>query len=278
MGIPSEKPKIWQPIPSQVTLWQGCDSGGVLPRHAHEEFQIVLSRSVPYEFSYRRSNTILPPRHLGVIQSGEPHASRSEDFTGQTLRLMFFSPEISFTAAEMLQEYQSPVLSNLVISDAAIVEQFLHMHTTLTEKSSQLECETLIFGFLIQLILRCAENPPNLQEWQEPAIVKQVRDYLQDNYAENVSLSQLAEIVDRSPAHLVRVFSAEVGLPPHVYQTQIRIARAKTLLMQGYAIVDVAQATGFADHAHFSRKFKQLNGVTPKVYRQNVKNVQDLLD
>lgn len=273
-----EKPKIWQPIPSLVTLWQGCDSGGVLPRHAHEEFQIVLSGSVPYEFSYRRSNTIVPPRHLGVIQSGEPHASRSEDSTGQTLRLMFFSPEILFTAAEMLEEFEPPVLPNLVISDAALVEQFLHMQTMLTEKSSVLECEALVFGFLTELILRCGENPHCLQELHEPAIVKQTRDYLQENYAENVSLTQLAKIVDRTPAHLVRVFSAEVGLPPHVYQTQVRIARAKTLLMQGYTIADVAQATGFADQAHFSRQFKRLNGVTPKIYRQNIKNVQDLLD
>ena len=273
----SAKPKIWQPIPLQVTLWRGCDSGGVLPRHSHEEFQLVLSETVPYEFSYRCSNTILSPRHLGVIQSGEPHASYSEDSTGQTLRLMFFPPEVLCAVAQMLENFESPVLPNLIVSDVSTVERFLYMHTTLEEKSSQLEHETLIFGFLTQLILRCAENPPNLQKLREPAIVKQVREYLQDNYAENVSLTQLAQIVNRTPAHLVRAFSAEVGLPPHVYQTQVRIARAKTLLMQGYAIAAVAQATGFADHAHFSRQFKRLNGVTPKQYRQNIKNVQDLL-
>lgn len=275
MGIHLKKPKIWQPIPLQVTLWQGCDSGGVLPRHAHEEFQIVLSDSVPYEFNYRRNRTILPPRHLGVIQSGEPHESRSEDSTGQTLRLMFFSPEILLAAAEMLEGCESLVLPNLIVSDAAIVDQFLQMHTKLAENPSRLQCETLIFGFLTQLILQGAENPPNLQALEEPMLVKQIRDYLQDNYAENVSLTQLAQIVDRTPAHLVRVFSAKVGLPPHVYQTQVRIARAKILLMQGYAAVDVAQAAGFADQAHFSRQFKRLNGVTPKTYQQNIKNVQD---
>ena len=110
------------------------------------------------------------------------------------------------------------------------------MHTTLEGNPSQLECESLVFEFLIQLILRCAENPPNLQELQEPAIVKQIREYLEDNYAENVSLTQLAQIVERTPAHLVRVFSAEVGLPPHAYQIQVRIARAKTLLMRGGAV------------------------------------------
>lgn len=274
-----DQPRVWQPIQSLVTLWRGCNSGGVLPRHAHEEFQIVLSGTVPYEFSYRRCNTILSPNHLGVIQSGEPHASCSEDATGHTLRLMFFSPKILLSVAETLDGFSKlPVLPSLIVSDALLVEQFLRMHTTLEETSSQLECETLVFEFLTQLILRYAEDPPGLKELQESTIVKQVREYLQDNYAENVSLNQLAQIVDRTPAHLVRVFSAEVGLPPHVYQTQVRIARAKILLMQGYPIVTVAQATGFADHAHFSRKFKRLNGITPKQYRQNIKNVQDLFD
>jgi AraC-like DNA-binding protein len=270
-----KSPRIWQPIPSQVTLWQGCDSGGVLPRHAHEEFQLVFSGSVAYEFSYRRSNTVLPPQQLGLIQSGEPHASQSEDATGQALRLMFFSPEILMSTAAMLEESESPVLPNLVISDAATVQQFLNLHTTLSKDVSQLECETLVFAFLTQLILRCSENSPTLSELREPSIVPIIRDYLRENYAENTSLTQLAQLVDRTPAHLVRVFSAEVGLPPHAYQTQLRIARAKTLLMQGDPIVDIAQATGFADHAHFSRQFKRLNGIAPKLYRQNIKNVQD---
>ncbi len=270
-----EKPRIWQPIPLHVTLWQGCDSGGVLPRHAHEEFQLVFSGSVAYEFSYRRSNTMLPPQQLGLIQSGEPHASRSDDSTGQTLRLMFFSPEILLRTAAMLKESESPVLSNLVISDTATVRQFLHLHNTLSENCSQLECETTILAFLTQLILRCSENLPTLSELREPSIVPIIRDYLQENYAENTSLTQLAQLVDRTPAHLVRVFSAEVGFPPHAYQTQLRIARSKTLLMQGDPIADVAQATGFADHAHFSRQFKRLNGIVPKLYRQNIKNVQD---
>jgi AraC-like DNA-binding protein len=273
-----DKPRIWQPIASQVTLWQGCDSGGVLPRHAHEEFQIVLSGSISYYFSYQRSNTILPPRHLGIIQSGEPHASHSEDSTGQTLRLMFFTPEILLSVATMLEGCKSPIFPNLVISDVATVEQFLHLHATLSENSSQLERETLVFGFLTQLLLRFAENPSNLLELRESTFVRQIRDYLHENYAENVSLTQLARMVDRTPAHVVRAFSAEVGLPPHVYQTQVRIDQAKRLLMRGYAIADVAIATGFADHAHFSRKFRRLNGVMPKTYCQNIKNVQDLLD
>lgn len=96
-----EKPRIWQPIDSQVTLWRGCDSGGVLPRHAHEEFQVVLNLSHPYEFNYRRRNSVVPPGHLAVLQTGEPHSSCSADRLGQTLRLMFFN-EMSRNSPSLL--------------------------------------------------------------------------------------------------------------------------------------------------------------------------------
>lgn len=219
------KPRIWQPLGSSLTLWRGCDSGGVLPRHAHEEFQLVLSGTVPYQFQYRSGSAILAPMQLGVIQSGEPHASQSQDLTGQTLRLMFFTPDVLTAVAEQITEGATqPVLPNLAISDAVIVNQFLQMHIKLEATTSRLECESLIFGFLTQLIVRCAENPPNLRNSrQEQAIVTQVRSYLDENYAEDVSLTQLAQLVNRSPEHLVRVFTQTIGLPPHTYQTQVKL-------------------------------------------------------
>ncbi len=273
-----KKPKIWQAINSQVTLWRGCDSGGVLPRHAHEEFQIVLSLSDIYEFNYRRSKSVVPPAHLAVIQTGEPHSSCSADRTGQTLRLMFFNPDLLHRLATETTGCERTVLvfPNLVVSDQHLVQLFLEMHTTLEGETSCLEQEILVRAFLTQMILRCLENPPELQDLgQERQFVKLIREYLEDNYAENVSLLQLAQMVSLSPEHLVRVFASEIGLPPHTYQTQVRIARAKTLLAKGNSIADVAQKTGFADQAHFSRHFKRLNGVTPKIYQQHIKNVQD---
>jgi AraC-like DNA-binding protein len=50
------------------------------------------------------------------------------------------------------------------------------------------------------------------------------------------------------------------------YLTQVRVARAKRLLSQGYAIAQVAQKTGFADQSHLTRQFKRFVGVTPGKY------------
>jgi len=239
---------------------------------------VVLSLEAPYEDNYQRSNSVVPPGHLAVIQTGEPHSFWSNDHTGRALRLMFIEPNLlRRVATEAVGSEQNiPVFPTLTVSDKNLVELFLKVHTTLEGQTSRLESESLIFQVLTQLVLQCAQQPPSIRDLgQERQYVKLVREYLQDNYAENISLEQLAQMVCLSPEHLVRVFTAQIGLPPHTYQTQIRISRAKMLLAKGYSIADVAHNIGFADQAHFTRHFKRLNGVTPGVYRLHIKNVQD---
>ena len=64
----------------------------------------------------------------------------------------------------------------------------------------------------------------------------------------------------------MRVFRRQTGLPPHAYQTQVRIEAAKNLIIQGRSLAFVAAETGFADQSHFTRRFKQLAGITPGEY------------
>jgi len=87
-----------------------------------------------------------------------------------------------------------------------------------------------------------------------------VRSYLEDHYAENVSLSELTRLTGLSGFHLTNAFSQEVGLPPHAYLLQIRVLRAKELIGQGHSIVDAALATGFSHQSHLNRNFKRFAG------------------
>jgi transcriptional regulator GlxA family with amidase domain len=132
---------------------------------------------------------------------------------------------------------------------------------------------------LTQFILRHADTTPSSRHLgTEREAVRRLREYLEDNYAENVTLDRLAQIACLSPYHLNRVFCAEVGIPPHQYQTQVRVARAKALLSKGMPTKQVAVETGFADQSHLTRHFKRLMQVTPGRYLlQNSKNVLDML-
>jgi AraC-like DNA-binding protein len=63
--------------------------------------------------------------------------------------------------------------------------------------------------------------------------------------------------------YLTRVFTEEVGMPPHAYLLGLRLHQAQALLLKREAITEVALATGFTDQAHFSRHFKKYFGRTP---------------
>jgi AraC-like DNA-binding protein len=78
-----------------------------------------------------------------------------------------------------------------------------------------------------------------------------------------VTGEQLAAIADCSRMHVNRIFQRAFGLAPHAFLNAARVRRACDLLRQGISIAEAAVAAGFADQAHFSRRFKRIYGVTP---------------
>jgi AraC-like DNA-binding protein len=106
--------------------------------------------------------------------------------------------------------------------------------------------------------------------------VARARDYLEAHFSENVSLALLSRVAGLSSFHLNRAFRIAYGLPPHAFQTQLRITRARKLLREGWSPSAAASEAGFADQSHLHRHFKRVVGVTPAVFRAGGrKNVQD---
>jgi AraC-like DNA-binding protein len=171
-----------------------------------------------------------------------------------------------------------PFFATTIVFDRDILALFLKLYAVLEVSTSTLERESLLQSFSTELIARFGEQRLSLDSLNKKRIsVKQACEYLIEHYAENVFLEQLARLVGLSPFHFSRVFSEQVGMPPHAFQTQVRVARAKTLLLSGESITQVADQTGFADQSHLTRHFKRLIGVTPGQYQQSSKNVQDRL-
>jgi AraC-like DNA-binding protein len=104
---------------------------------------------------------------------------------------------------------------------------------------------------------------------RDPRLAHLLRDLLDGNVVEGVSLSVASSALGAHPTHLVRAFGAEFGLPPHRYLTGRRLDRARRLLLTGQRAADVAVAVGFHDQAHLTRHFRRLLGVTPTAYARS---------
>ncbi|REG49588.1 AraC-like protein [Paraburkholderia sp. BL6669N2] len=97
---------------------------------------------------------------------------------------------------------------------------------------------------------------------RDPAILR-AHDYLREFWDKNVSLTELAREASMSTYELCRRFSAVYGLTPHRYQLVLRVMNAKSKLLQGAGISEVASDTGFSDQSHLGRHFKSVFGLTP---------------
>lgn len=118
---------------------------------------------------------------------------------------------------------------------------------------------------IAKLISRHSENGVSKTSVDKPAI-ERLKSYLQAHYSENISLSDLGKVAGLSSYHLCRTFQKLVGLPPHRYQTQLRINEAKKLLLEGRTISYTATQVGFFD------QFKRTVGVSPKKYEVMLHN------
>jgi AraC-like DNA-binding protein len=95
--------------------------------------------------------------------------------------------------------------------------------------------------------------------------LQRARERLEDEVG-NPSLAELADTARMTPWHFCRAFRERFGQPPHAYQLHARIRRAKRLLADGHAVIDVALQCGFTDQSHFTRHFRRLVDVTPGRY------------
>ncbi|MGF1518532.1 MAG: helix-turn-helix domain-containing protein [Nodosilinea sp.] len=248
-------------------------SGAVepLPKHSHEDYQFGLSFNCEGTYSYRGAYHVIPVGSLSVIHSGEVHSPSDRTYlpSPAQFEMMHISPTWLHTAAaEMAGKPASlPFFSTALLTDVELTRLFLALQAALARKHAKLEQDLALWNFIAHLIRHHAANSPAVLPTRlDRAAVRMARDYLNAHYADNIALESLAAIAGLSRFHFCRIFRQELGVSPSVYQTQLRIAQAKKLLIQGKSIAAIAAMTGFYDQSHFGWHFKRQVGVTPRRY------------
>ena len=99
-------------------------------------------------------------------------------------------------------------------------------------------------------------------------IAKKALEYMYDNYKMKLSLKEVSEYCYISSWHLSKLLNQYTGRGFFEIVNKIRVDEAKKLLRTtAYKVQDVADMVGFVDVAHFSRIFKNYEGIAPSEYR-----------
>ena len=183
---------------------------------------------------------------------------------------------LGYTSEELYPPDQAAVYANrdreVMVTGTPIIER---LYGFVADRSSDLNCVTVrpvisVDGKRIGTanIYWRAQQKMGTANWYDP--IRKAVVYLDDHYAENITVEQLASISHYSVAQFRRLFHALMQMSPSDYISTVRINAAKTFLgTTDKRIGDIAIETGFFDHSHFIRTFKSIVGTTPAKYRKS---------
>jgi AraC-like DNA-binding protein len=237
------------------------------PRHWHDELHLCAYTAGSGYLECRGTTHLAVAGDLILTPPSEVHQNWVSD--GQSVSfLSLYIDGHALTKAVFEITGRSDIaqlnLARMVRDEIPLKRHFFRTYSAMESCASRLETEAALLE-LVELLLATASSsarpaePLSLQ-------VKRARSYIVERASQSISLAELGKITDLSPFHLHRLFSRQTGMPPHAYQTLLRINRAKELLRSGLPLSEVAATTGFADQSHFTRHFRRLVGIPPGRY------------
>jgi len=276
-GASRRRVEVWRPrYVAGIEMVRGGADPHNAPRHFHEEVEIALKLGGGWQFHHRGTWHDVAPGTLVITPPGDVHMVRSsrgaDDAVFHGLRL---DADLFQRAATDLvgRSQRGPDFVTPLIRDSDTRYLLLRLVAALEARSavSLLEQEAWLQDTLVHLILRHGAAGLILRPvGVEHGAVRRARHYLEEHAARNVALAELAKVAELSAFHLCRAFGSTVGMPPHAYQTQVRVVRAKALLVAGHLpLTQIAIEVGFASQSHLTRHFTRLVGTTPGQYMRD---------
>jgi AraC family transcriptional regulator len=266
----------------RIRIWRSDALAGVellrasgtqhhFPKHFHDAYAIHLHERGTMAFQYGQPQVALKPGNINVLAPGVVHMCLPAGEQALHYRCLFVSPAFLQYAVLDPGATRLPLFERLLCpGDVELFQSLGSAHRCLETEDDALEAETLLTSGLAALASYSGQRQARVKAGSEPRHVTIIREFLDANYDRRIALADLARLVGLNPVYLVRSFRSSVGLPPHTYQRQLRLSRARQMLRSGTPPAEVAGMVGFADQSHLSRLFKQTTGVTPADYAKGL--------
>ena len=253
-------------------------TGRTIEWHAHDETELIccLRGSLEYEFRDRLGVTVTsgcflvipkrlqhrlvggvdaPCRRLSVFLSDRPCTTTHEQ--------VFSRGEYRNLLADILHRRLCPrAIPHHTLPDLTRVADLTAKSALMPRERVELRLRTAS-----ALLSLAAERPPEVVKPQVRLIDEATR-WLEDHYAEKVTLGQLTAFMGYSPSRLCELFKARTGLPPLEWLIRFRIEKACAFLKdEKLTVIETAKRVGFNNPSFFSRVFHRRIGLSPTAFR-----------
>lgn len=127
-----------------------------------------------------------------------------------------------------------------------------------------------VFDYIKELVQTNMEYAGQHQNKKKKSIEDALK-YISAHYSEDITMNRIAKVLFLNPSYFSKIFNEYVGQTFSEYLTKVRMNYAKELLKVSYLkVYEVAEKVGYSDYRHFTKKFKELMGISPIEYRDKV--------
>lgn len=238
------------------------------PNHFHEHYVIGLVEGGERILSCKNREYALDAGCMVLFCPHDNHACAQSDGGWFDYRGLNIGAEVLLDfIGELTGSRTPPVFCQNVMRDGETAGAFRLLHERIMGETDDFGKEEMLLFFLSLLIQNYGQPfapcVPACREEIETACA-----YMEQHFAERLSLAQICHAVGLSKSTLLRAFTKEKGITPYRYLETVRVNAAKKLLREGMPPVCAALEAGFADQSHLTNCFGRVTGLAPSVYRE----------
>lgn len=235
----------------------------ILESHFHDRFEIYIN--VSGDISY------MVEKHLYTLNNGDivitkPFEYHNCVYNSAKLHRQYclsFIPEGNEELFSFINERLDANGSLVRLTNDRLEEVFESCNILLSKELSQLERYALFTRILV--ILGSGTTKEQLD--MMPEIIRLATEFIAQNIAEQITVTDIAAATHVSVNTLERHFKEVIGCTPASYLKSKRLANAARMLRKGSSVTDACLDSGFVNCSHFIVQFKKRFGVTPNKYR-----------
>ncbi len=236
--------------------------GGVARDDAVSDLPEVSKRNIEMHYCNER-------KYMEAIKKGNFHnANHYRKLLTETASGMWTNP---LSMENLRVRFAvNRAMSRIAAFEAGVPAYIIHKITTKetvkiaqcrTEKQMEEACEEMLRDFCKMI--------QNIKNEKYSAMIQSVVYFINQNYAEDITIHKIAEEIGISESHMIAQFKKETGTTPAIYLRDTRLNAAENLLIStDEEIQGISGRVGIPDANYFIKLFKERYDMTPKAYRK----------
>lgn len=248
----------------RVRGWASGVGPIVHPRGSHSDVELAWVERGELTYRVGRRTLTVPRGSVVVIPAGVEHAT--ELSRGTMTGSLWLDPQLVEDLARSLGQ---ATFEPLVLKDAELVVRLgnlLRAEVELRGPGWPMAVDALCEALIVTMLRRCPRAVADERASSKDPRIAAAIGRIEEDYAEALSVDDLARTAGMSRFHFSRCFRDDVGVSPHQFLLRVRVERAAERLRAGLSVTEAAYEVGFGGLGRFSQAFRARFGVLPSRY------------